>query len=82
MFSASALDFVKKNPGVTPYMIRRLAATPSMLAKIDGHQRHIAEVYGITKEQARWPCWRMTPDGLVRPVPPVPPTRSRTLWFA
>jgi AcrR family transcriptional regulator len=54
VFSASVQAFVKAHPGVTPYVIRRLAATPSMLAKIDGHQRHIAEAYGITKEQARW----------------------------
>ncbi|CAK7055023.1 TetR/AcrR family transcriptional regulator [Kerstersia gyiorum] len=54
VFSASVRGFVKAHPGVTPYVIRRLAATPPMLAKIDGHQRHIAEVYGITKEQARW----------------------------
>lgn len=53
-FATSVRNFVKSNPGVTPYVIRRLAATPLMLAKIDGHQRHIAEVYGITKDQARW----------------------------
>lgn len=54
VFSVSVREFVKSHPGVTPYVIRRLAATPPMLAKIDGHQRHIAEVYGIAKEQARW----------------------------
>lgn len=54
VFSASVREFVKAYPGVTPYVIRRLAATQSMLAKIDGHQRHIAQAYGITKEQARW----------------------------
>lgn len=54
LFSASVLQFVKAHPGVTPYVIRRLAATPSMLEKISEHQRHIAEVYGLTLEQSRW----------------------------
>ncbi|WP_284336191.1 TetR/AcrR family transcriptional regulator [Comamonas sp. NoAH] len=53
VFSLSVREFVKSYPGVTPYVLRRLAATPSMLAKIDGHQRHIAQTYGISKEQAR-----------------------------
>lgn len=54
VFTTSAREFIKDNPGLTPYVIRRLAATQSILAKIDGHQRHIADVYGISKEQARW----------------------------
>jgi len=54
VFSASVRTFVQAHPGVTPYVIRRLATTPPMRAKIDAHQRHIAEVYGITQEQARW----------------------------
>lgn len=53
MFATSVREFVKAHPGVTPFVIRRLAATPSMLAKIDGHQRHIADAYGISKEQSR-----------------------------
>ena len=53
LFATSAREFVKAHPGVTPYVIRRLAATPAMLAKIDGHQRHIASAYGISKEQSR-----------------------------
>ena len=53
VFTASVREFVKAHPGVTPYVIRRLAATPSMIAKIEGHQRHIAHAYGISKEQAR-----------------------------
>ncbi|QVQ29722.1 TetR/AcrR family transcriptional regulator [Achromobacter deleyi] len=53
LFAASVREFVRAHPGVTPYVIRRLAATPSMLAKIDGHQRHIADAYGISKEQSR-----------------------------
>ncbi|MFJ3463272.1 TetR/AcrR family transcriptional regulator [Achromobacter spanius] len=53
VFATSVREFVKAHPGVTPFVIRRLAATPSMLAKIDGHQRHIAQAYGISKEQSR-----------------------------
>lgn len=53
LFATSVREFVRAHPGVTPYVIRRLAATPSMLAKIDGHQRHIADAYGISKEQSR-----------------------------
>lgn len=53
LFAASVREFVKSHPGVTPYVIRRLAATPSMVAKIEGHQRHIAGAYGISMEQSR-----------------------------
>ncbi len=53
LFAASVREFVKAHPGVTPYVIRRLAATPSMLAKIDEQQRHIASAYGISREQSR-----------------------------
>lgn len=54
VFAASVQQFVKAHPGVTPYVIRRLAATQSMLDKIAGHQSHIAQAYGIPMEQARW----------------------------
>lgn len=54
LFAASVQGFVKRHPGVTPYVIRRLAATPAMLDKIAGHQRHIAQAYGISLEQSRW----------------------------
>ncbi|ADP18762.1 hypothetical protein AXYL_05462 [Achromobacter xylosoxidans A8] len=53
LFAASVREFVKAHPGVTPYVIRRLAATPSMLAKITEQQRHIADAYGISREQSR-----------------------------
>lgn len=53
-FATSVRVFVKAHPGLTPYVIRRLAATQPMLIKIDEHQSHIAQAYGITKEQARW----------------------------
>ena len=53
-FSASAQTLVKTHPGLMPYVIRRLAATQPMLDKIDEHQRHIAQEYGLSQEQARW----------------------------
>jgi AcrR family transcriptional regulator len=53
-FSASAQALVKNHSGLTPYVIRRLAATAPMLAKIDEHQSFIARSYGIPKPQARW----------------------------
>lgn len=54
VFSASVRELVKGHRGLTPYVLRRFAATPSMIAKIGAHQRHIAQAYGITAEQARW----------------------------
>lgn len=53
-FAAAVREFVKAHPGVTPYVIRRLAATEAMIAKIDSHQRHVAEVYGLSRDEARW----------------------------
>ncbi|WP_153786457.1 TetR/AcrR family transcriptional regulator [Pseudomonas sp. EMN2] len=53
-FAASVQAFVKAHPGLTPYVIRRLAATEAMIGKIHEHQVHIAEVYGLSPEQARW----------------------------
>lgn len=54
VFATSVRVLVKAHPGLTPYVIRRLAATQPMLAKIDQHQSHIADAYGISKERARW----------------------------
>ena len=54
VFATSVRVFVKAHPGLTPYVIRRLAATQPMLAKIDDHQSHIAQAYGLSKERARW----------------------------
>lgn len=54
VFTASVREFVRQFPGATPYVIRRLAATQPMLDKIVGHQRHIAQAYGLTQDQARW----------------------------
>ncbi|UMR30438.1 TetR/AcrR family transcriptional regulator [Massilia sp. MB5] len=53
-FTESVRAFVKAHPGLTPYVIRRVAATQPMLDKIDEHQNHIATAYGVSKEQARW----------------------------
>lgn len=59
-FSASAQQLVKQNLGLTPYVLRRLAATPPMLVKIDEHQSRIARIYGIPKSRRAgcWPRWR------------------------
>ncbi len=54
VFANSVQAIVKAHPGLTPYVIRRLAATQPILARIDAHQRHIAEAYGISKDEARW----------------------------
>jgi AcrR family transcriptional regulator len=54
VFSASVQGFVKAHPGVTPYMLRRMAATPTVIDKIVTHQAHIAQAYGLPQDQARW----------------------------
>lgn len=54
VFSTSIREFIKAHPGLTPYVIRRLAATQPMLDKIDAYQRHIAQAHAITQAQARW----------------------------
>ena len=53
-FAMSIAEFVKAHPGLTPYVIRRLAATQPMMEKIHAHQAHIAKVYEIPEAQARW----------------------------
>ena len=53
-FVTSIREFVKANPGLTPYVLRRSAATQSMLTKIDEHQSHIAQAYAIPRDHARW----------------------------
>ncbi|KAA0892596.1 TetR/AcrR family transcriptional regulator [Pusillimonas sp. ANT_WB101] len=53
-FTTSIREFVKAHPGLTPYVIRRLAATEPMLAKIREHQSYIACTYGISEEKSRW----------------------------
>ncbi len=54
LFSASVQSFVKGHPGVTPYVLRRMAASDAVLEKIHAHQRHIAQAYGIAQQRAQW----------------------------
>lgn len=54
LFSASVQEFVKAHPGVTPYVLRRMAASDVVIEKIHAHQRHIAQAYGIPQERAQW----------------------------
>ncbi|CAM3722846.1 TetR family transcriptional regulator [Pseudomonas reidholzensis] len=53
-FAGAVQAFVKAHPGLTPYVIRRLATTEAMMGKIHDHQAHIAEAFALTLEQARW----------------------------
>lgn len=53
-FAISVQAFVKAHPGLTPYVIRRLAATDAMIGKITEHQAHIAQAYELSLEQSRW----------------------------
>ncbi|THU05123.1 TetR/AcrR family transcriptional regulator [Lampropedia puyangensis] len=53
-FTQAVREFIKAHPGLTPYVIRRAAATESMIEKILSHQRHIAQAYGLGQEQSRW----------------------------
>ncbi|MBS9726922.1 TetR/AcrR family transcriptional regulator, partial [Pseudomonas stutzeri] len=41
-------------PGLPPYLLRRSVATTPMLEKIAAHQVHVAEVYGLPIDKARW----------------------------
>ena len=54
VFATSVREFVKAHPGLTPFVIRRAAATEPMLAKIHGHQALIAQAFGVSQDQARW----------------------------
>lgn len=53
LFSASVQGFVKAHPGVTPYVLRRMAASDSVLQKIGAHQSHIAQAYALSPDRAR-----------------------------
>lgn len=53
LFSASVQAFVKAHPGVTPYVLRRMAASEVVIDKIQAHQRHVAQACGISQERAR-----------------------------
>lgn len=53
-FSASLRALVKSHPGLAPYLLRRKATTPAMLARIDAHQAQVAHAYQLPKQRARW----------------------------
>lgn len=53
-FMHSIRELVKSNPGLTPYLIRRMASTPSMVAKIGTHHQVVAQAYSLSLDQARW----------------------------
>ncbi|PJX24107.1 TetR family transcriptional regulator [Advenella sp. S44] len=53
-FTASLRTLVKTYPGLAPYLIRRAAATPSMMAKIHAHHCRVGQVFGISKADAQW----------------------------
>ncbi|MED5612346.1 TetR/AcrR family transcriptional regulator [Janthinobacterium sp. P210005] len=53
-FSASLRALVKSHPGLAPYLLRRKATTPAMLARIDAHQAQVADSYRLPRERARW----------------------------
>lgn len=54
IFMHSLRELVKSNPGFTPYLIRRMASTPSMVTKIEQHHQTVAQTYQLTQDQARW----------------------------
>lgn len=53
-FMHSMRELVKSNPGVTPYVIRRMASTPSMVEKIKQQHVFLSEAYDLNLEQARF----------------------------
>lgn len=53
IFMHSLRELVKSNPGFTPYLIRRMASTPSMVTKIEQHHQTVAQAYQLTQDQAR-----------------------------
>ncbi|MDQ4624284.1 TetR/AcrR family transcriptional regulator [Janthinobacterium lividum] len=53
-FSASLRQLVKSHPGLAPYLLRRKATPPTMLARIEAHQAQVAHGYQLPLERARW----------------------------
>jgi len=53
-FIASLRDLVIAHPGLTPYLLRRSVASPTMSARIAGHQSEVAAAYALPVEHARW----------------------------
>ncbi|PZS95156.1 MULTISPECIES: TetR/AcrR family transcriptional regulator [Stenotrophomonas] len=54
VFVESLCEVVKAHPGLPPYLLRRSVATAPMLEKIASHQAHVAEVFGLPLDKARW----------------------------
>ncbi|KXU92504.1 TetR family transcriptional regulator [Stenotrophomonas sp. DDT-1] len=54
VFVESLCEVVKAHPGLPPYLLRRTVATAPMLEKIASHQAHVAEVFGLPMDKARW----------------------------
>lgn len=53
-FVESLCEVVKAHPGLPPYLLRRTVATAPMLEKIASHQAHVADVFGLPVDKARW----------------------------
>nr|WP_314633736.1 TetR/AcrR family transcriptional regulator [uncultured Janthinobacterium sp.] len=53
-FSASLRQLVKSHPGLAPYLLRRKATTPAMLARIEAHQAQVAHACQLPLAGARW----------------------------
>lgn len=53
-FVESLCEVVKAHPGLPPYLLRRSVATTPMLEKIASHQAHVAEVFDLPLDKARW----------------------------
>ncbi len=53
MFVESLCEVVKAHPGPLSYPWRTVATAP-MLEKIASHQAHVAEVFGLPVDKARW----------------------------
>ncbi len=53
-FSESMWRLIGAHPGLAPFLLRRDTITPPMMAKIDAHQVHVANAYGISRSRSHW----------------------------
>lgn len=53
-FMHSMRELVKLNPGITPYVIRRMASTKSMVDKINNHHQLLSQAFNLSLDQARY----------------------------
>lgn len=53
-FVGALRELVTSNPGLTPYLLRRSASTSHISDKIMAHQQQVADVYGLSQDQACW----------------------------